>query len=192
MARPTVMCRITGSTPIRGNNNHANPIIPVNAYSQSQFGGTFGGPIKRDKLFFFVDYLGARYHTGGTGQASVFTQAMRNGDFSALLAGSNPIQLYDPLNGFAPYAGNTGVPIVNPVAKFLFANPKLYPLPNATPSDGIVANNLQGPQRTTKPTTRETSRLSMIPGPRTRSRDFSPSRPRTTEKLRCWGSPSLA
>jgi hypothetical protein len=131
-------------------NNHANPIVPVNAYSQSQFGGTFGGPIKRDKLFFFVDYLGARYHQGGTGQASVFTQAMRNGDFSALLAGSNPIQLYDPLNGFAPYAGNTGVPIVNPVAKFLFANPTLYPLPNATPSDGIVANNLQGPQRTYK------------------------------------------
>jgi hypothetical protein len=131
-------------------NNHGNPIIPVNPYSQSQFGGTFGGPIKRNKLFFFVDYLGARFHQGGTAPGSVFTQAMRNGDFSALLAGSNPIQLYDPLNGFAPYPGNKGVPIVSPVAKFLFANPSLYPLPNATPSDGIVANNLQGPQRTYK------------------------------------------
>jgi hypothetical protein len=129
------------------NNNHAAPIIPINAFSQAQFGGTFGGPIKRDKLFFFVDFLGSRYHQGGTGQASVFTQAMRNGDFSTLLAGSNPIQLYDPENGFAPYAGNMGVPIVNPVATFLFANPTLYPLPNATPSDGIVANNLQGAQR---------------------------------------------
>jgi hypothetical protein len=130
-------------------NNHNPPtqIIPVNPYSQAQFGGTFGGPIKRDKLFFFVDYLGSRYHKGGTGQASVFTQAMRNGDFSALLAGSNPIQLYDSQNGFAPYAGDTGVPIVNPVAKFLFANPKLYPLPNATPSDGIANNDLQGPTR---------------------------------------------
>ena len=125
-------------------NNHAVPIVPVNPYSQAQFGGTFGGPIKRDKLFFFVDYLGSRYHQGGTGQESVFTQAMRNGDFSALLTGSNPIQLYDPLNGFAPYPNNQGVPIVNPVAKFLFANPKLYPLPNATPTDGIVNNNLQG------------------------------------------------
>ena len=128
-------------------NNHADPIIPVNAYSQSQFGGTFGGPIKKNSLFFFVDFLGTRYHQGGTGEASVFTQAMRGGDFSALLAGSNPIQLYDPQNGFVPFAGNTGVSIVNPVAKFLFANPKLYPLPNATPSDGIVANDLQGPQR---------------------------------------------
>ncbi len=128
-------------------NNHAVPIIPVNPYSQSQFGGTFGGPIKRDKLFFFVDYLGSRYHKGGTGQASVFTQAMRNGDFSALLSGSNPVQLYNSQNGFAPFVGDMGVPIVNPVATYLFAHPQYYPLPNAAPSDGIANNNLQGPTR---------------------------------------------
>jgi hypothetical protein len=131
-------------------NDHAIPHIPVNPFSQTQFGGTFGGPIKRDKLFFFVDYLGSRYHRGGTGQASVFTQAMRDGDFSALLSGSNPIQLYDPQNGFAPFVGDKGVPVVNPVAKFLFANPALYPLPNAAPSDGIVNNNFQGPTRSFK------------------------------------------
>ena len=61
-------------------NNHANPIVPIRSFSQSQFGGTFGGPILRDKLFFFVDYLGARYHQGGLEQDSVFTQAMRNGE----------------------------------------------------------------------------------------------------------------
>src|ERR1700735_2821866 len=129
-------------------NKHADPIIPTNPFSQSQFGGTFGGPIKRDKLFFFVDYLGSRFHQGGTAQASVFTQAMRSGDFSALLSGSNPIQLFDSQNGFAPFVGNKGVPINNPVAKYLFAHPEVYPLPNATPSDGIAANDLQGPQRT--------------------------------------------
>ncbi len=131
-------------------NNHANPIIPVNPYSQSQFGGALGGPILRDKLFFFVDYLGSRYHKGGTGQASVFTSAMRGGDFSALLTGSSPIQLYDSENNFAPYVGNMGVPIVNPVAQYLFANPSLYPLPNATATDGIVANNYQAPTRSFK------------------------------------------
>ena len=131
-------------------NNHANPIIPVNPYSQSQFGGALGGPILRNKLFFFVDYLGSRYHKGGTGQASVFTSAMRGGDFSALLTGSSPVQLYDSENNFAPYVGNMGVPIVNPVAQYLFANPSLYPLPNATATDGIAANNYQAPTRSFK------------------------------------------
>lgn len=131
-------------------NNQARPIIPINPYSQAQFGGAFGGPIKRDRLFFFVDYLGSRYHRGGTGTASVFTPDMRNGNFSALLAASNPIQLYDPENGFAPYAGDQNVPIVNPVATFLFANPNIYPTPNATPTDGIAANDLQGPTRSYK------------------------------------------
>jgi Carboxypeptidase regulatory-like domain/TonB dependent receptor len=129
------------------NNNQG---IPVNPFSQSQFGGTFGGPILRNKLFFFVDYLGARYHTGGTAGASVLTQAMRNGDFSVLLNSANPIQLYDPENNFAPYVNNQNVPIVNPVAKFLFANTKYYPLPNATPTDGIAKNNFQGPTKSYK------------------------------------------
>jgi Carboxypeptidase regulatory-like domain len=129
------------------NNNQG---IKINPFSQSQFGGAFGGPILRNKLFFFVDYLGARYHTGGTAGASVFTQAMRNGDFSVLLNSANPIQLYDPENNFAPYVNNQNVPIVNPVAKFLFANPKYYPLPNATPTDGIAANNYQGPSKSYK------------------------------------------
>jgi hypothetical protein len=128
-------------------NNQAIPKIPLNPFSQAQFGGSLGGPILHNKLFFFVDYLGSRYHRGGISQASVFTQAMRGGDFSALLAASNPIQLFDSENNFKPYANNRGVAIVNPVAKFLFANQSLYPLPNATPTDGIAANNLQGPQR---------------------------------------------
>ena len=131
-------------------NGNQFPVVPINPYSQVQFGGTFGGPIKRDKLFFFVDYLGSRFHRGGTGTTSVFTQAMRDGDFSALLAQSTPIQLYDPLNGFAPYVGDKGIPVTNPVATFLFANPSLYPLPNATPTDGLVANNYQAPTRSFK------------------------------------------
>jgi hypothetical protein len=137
-------------------NDNASPVIPINPFTQSQFGGTLGGFIKRDKLFFFVDYLGSRYHTGGIGQASVFTAAMRTGDFSVLL---NPppglngqtntaIQLYDTQNNFAPYARNQIPTIVNPVAKFLFAHPDLYPLPNATPTDGVAANNYQGTTRT--------------------------------------------
>lgn len=130
-------------------NKHQTPIIPRNPFTQSIFGGTLGGPILRKKLFFFGDYQGVRKHSGGTGTASVLTAAMRQGDFSALLhpiGNSKAIQLYDTQNGFAPYANNQ-VPVQNPVAQYLLAHPALYPLPNATPIDGIVENNFQGPTK---------------------------------------------
>jgi hypothetical protein len=128
-------------------NNYENSInnnnIAANTpYSQAQFGGTFGGPLLHDKLFFFVDYLGTRHHTGGISFASVMTADMRDGNFSA--AGRN---LYDTQNGFTPYAGNKGLPIVNPVAKYLFAHPQYYPLPNATPTDNVAANNYEADSR---------------------------------------------
>jgi TonB-dependent Receptor Plug Domain len=163
------------------NNNQG---VPVNPFSQSQFGGTFGGPIKRDKLFFFVDYLGSRYHKGGTGTASVLSDAMRGGDFSALLANGNSIQLYDSQNGFAPYAGNTGVPIVNPVAKYLFANTALYPEPNATPTDGLIANNYQGPFRQFKANNQGDIKIEYDATSKTRSPASSPFRQRLTDRRR--------
>ena len=122
---------------------------PINPFSEAQFGGSFGGPIKRDKLFFFVDYLGSRYHTGGVGFANVFTAQERAGNFSDILAAYG-LQLYDSQHNFTPYAGNTGVPIVNPVAKFLFANPNLYPLPNHQPTDALLTSNYEAPQRNYK------------------------------------------
>jgi hypothetical protein len=154
--------RFDANTYLNGQTRDANGNLsptPISPYSQSQFGGTIGGPIVRNKLFFFGDYLGSRYHNGGLGKASVIPDAMRNGDFSVLLSGINPIQLYDPLNGFAAYADNKGVPVTNPVAKFLFSNPKLYPdcggsnpvTPSngecLTPTDGIANNNYQAPSR---------------------------------------------
>jgi hypothetical protein len=128
-------------------NNYENAIngnkLKTNSpYSQAQYGATIGGPILHDRLFFFADFLGTRHHTGGMSFASVMTQDMRNGDFS--IAGRD---LYDTQNGFAPYAGNKGLPILNPVAKYLFAHPEYYPLPNATPTDNVANNNYQADSR---------------------------------------------
>lgn len=128
-------------------NKYQHPAIPITKFSSSIYGGALGGPILRNRLFFFGDYEGYGNHSGGLGTASVFTPAMRQGDFSELLhplLGATPIQLYNTQNNFAPYPNNQ-IPILNPVAKSIFSNPSLYPLPNATATNGIIANNYQGP-----------------------------------------------
>lgn len=61
-------------------------------WHQNQFGGNFGGPIKKNKYFFFADYQGYRQTEGYLYLVNVPTPAMLSGDFSAL---STPI--YDPL-----------------------------------------------------------------------------------------------
>ena len=59
--------------------------LPRPALRWNMFGGTLGGPVWRDKLFFFVDYQGQRFDHPTTSQfMTVFTNAERNGDFSQL------------------------------------------------------------------------------------------------------------
>ncbi len=105
-------------------------------FTQGIFGGTVGGPIKKDKLFFFADYEATRWHTGGTETDSVIPTAWRTGDFSAI-----PTQLYHFVNGVrTPYLNNQ-VPITNPVAQYLFSHPEFYPLPNKTGTGLLGSQN---------------------------------------------------
>ncbi len=57
---------------------------------QNQFGGALGGPIRKDKTFFFADWQGTRFRTAAVRTSSVPTAALRGGDFSGLNA------IYDP------------------------------------------------------------------------------------------------
>jgi len=54
-------------------------------YKQNQFGAALGGPIKRDKAFFFLDYEGTRIHQAQTDFATVPVAGESTGDFSSIL-----------------------------------------------------------------------------------------------------------
>jgi hypothetical protein len=71
----------------------------------NQFGGTLGGPIKRDKMFFFGDFQGARDHLGQTNQAIIPGLDFRRGDLSA-----SPSVIYDPATGAANGSGRQPFP----------------------------------------------------------------------------------
>lgn len=73
-------------------------------YKQNQFGGTLGGRILRDRLFFFGDYEGLRIRQGQTLTSQVPTAAQRNGDFSSQLDLSSPTGVMD-CNGAPTYSG---------------------------------------------------------------------------------------
>src|SRR5579884_2710271 len=122
-----------------GNNWQGIPRSPIR---WNQFGGTVGGPIFKDKLFFFADYQGLRRNSPPqTSSTTVMPLAWRNGDFSSLLdptqvgGASKVIQLYNPYsvdaNGNrAPFPNNI-IPasLLSPAAVKLLNNPKYYPAP---------------------------------------------------------------
>jgi len=124
----------------------------------NMYGFTIGGPILKNRLFFFADYQGQRFDIPSSqGQISVFTTAERAGDFSALCSagfdGSGVCkgsgQLYNPCASFSapctpgstpasprnPFPNNQ-IPsaMISPVASALFAS-SLYP--------GATSTNLQ-------------------------------------------------
>ncbi len=96
---------------------------PDPKYIRNQFGGSIGGPIRRDRTFFFGDYEGTRTREGVTRITNVPTLAERNGDFSQSLFARpfNPFTQQPFPNGRIP------VEFQNPVGRAI-AN--LYPLPN--------------------------------------------------------------
>lgn len=123
-----------------------SPSALIPPFRQNQFGGSLGGPVIRNRTFFFVSYEGQRVRKSLTQTLSVPTAQMRNGDFSGLAT------IYDPSTAAAgirqPFAGNQ-IPAqsLDRLATALLANVPLPNLPGvaenllATASQRIDTNN---------------------------------------------------
>jgi len=84
---------------------------PIPALKRNDFGGSVGGPIRKDKTFFFFDYEGLRQRSATSAVAGVPTAAERSGDFGVLcganggtfdatgLCSAPSGQLWDPYSG---------------------------------------------------------------------------------------------
>jgi outer membrane receptor protein involved in Fe transport len=105
----------------------------VTPFKRNVFGGTLGGPVKRDKTFFFVAYQGTRRREGQVAPIqTTLSTPERTGDFSDLLASG--IQLVDPITG-NNYLNNQ-VPL-NPISANYIS--KYVPLPNIGSNEFVSA-----------------------------------------------------
>lgn len=105
---------LNANTFFNNKNGSPNP-----EYRWNDFGGTFGGPIKKDKLFFFGDYEGQRQIVPGSLSQGVPSSAERTGNFSELCTNAGGTfngagicsvqagQLYDPYANLVSYNGGT-------------------------------------------------------------------------------------
>ncbi|MFZ3216228.1 MAG: TonB-dependent receptor [Candidatus Acidiferrales bacterium] len=108
-------------------------VAPKNPYVRNLYGGSFGGPIRKDKTFFFINYQGDRFVTSLTNTSTVPTAAFKTGLFTY----TNPTNgATQALNVTTPLTNNnaTGAALDSSVQQ-IFSH---YPAPNFANSDGIT------------------------------------------------------
>ncbi|MFN8063033.1 MAG: TonB-dependent receptor [Vicinamibacterales bacterium] len=123
---------------LNARNAFASTAAATPKFRRHQFGGVLGGPIRRDRTFFFADYQGQRQTVGRTLISTVPTRLQRQGIFSEPVGGRVPM-VYDPATTVGTFRrqfpGNEIPPNrFDPVALALLQR---YPLP----TDGGTANN---------------------------------------------------
>ena len=102
--------------------------LPKDLLHRNQFGGSLGGPIKKNKAFFFANYEGTREHRGHTLLGLVPTLAQRAGNFSGA---GNPSVVFDPYAAVQTPFPNNQIPLSR-FSPFGLATLQYYPLPNAS------------------------------------------------------------
>src|SRR5580765_2327788 len=138
----------SGSNQFRGNvfEYYRNSSMDANSWSNNRshaakperrqdiYGGTLGGPLLKNRLFFFGNYQGTRFNAPGTETISVAPDAWRHGDLSSITTA-----LKDPATGIA-FAGNQ-IPAgrISGIANGILNNLGLYPLPNRSVT-GVTGN----------------------------------------------------
>jgi hypothetical protein len=103
-------------------------------FRRNQYGLTVGGPIRKNKTFFFADWQGTRLRTGITRQTVVPTMAQRGGAFASTI--------YDPATSpRVPFPGNK-VPVdrVDPLAAQVLQH---YPSPNAAAANNYILTGVE-------------------------------------------------
>jgi hypothetical protein len=122
--------------------SYFNNTGPLPGFTNNYYGGTFGGPIRNDRTFFFADFLRYSNHSGVYSLFTVRTAAFRTGDLSA-----GPTPIYDPNTGgngvgrtqFVTGGTPNDIPSnrISQVSKNIIA---LIPLPNI-PGAGFTNND---------------------------------------------------
>jgi hypothetical protein len=146
--------------------NYFSPIR--GAFRQNQFGGTLGGPIRRDKLFFFLDYQGTRQTQGiDTGVIAVPSNADRTGNLFDFTTGAEGNQLTGIVGG--PYFAN----ILTQKLGYAVVAGEPYYLPGCTSSSTCVFPNAVIPESAWSVPAQKM--LQYIPKPNTSSGTFATS-----------------